>query len=301
MKKLLFAILSFFSIMIFADIRSYFLETIVIGHRSIETISASKGFDLSYHRYNGTLFYKYKQKEKQNKNVLIMTHGGAFIVDTIFGIYFKLAEDLMLNSSKDFDVILIDIKGEKYPEQNKELNDVIEFAKSRYDKIALIGDSSGGNITLSTILKRRDENKSLVDAIILMSPWLDLSNMVKSRIDRRDKDIALAGSELPKLMVDNPYIKGQDIMHPYISPIYGEYKNFPKILIQVGENEILYDDSYIVYQKMKDVGVDVIFEEYEGMYHVFQLFTIFSKTNEAKENMVKFLDGVFYDKRVENK
>ena len=57
----------------------------------------------------------------------------------------------------------------------------------------------------------------------------------------------------------------------------------------------------MVYKKMLKSNVDVRFEEYEGMYHVFQLLSIFNKTKEARNNICLFLDEVYNDKRIENK
>ena len=294
MKK--FFLIIFITIISFADIRTDLFKSLAFINKQIETIDASYNFDLTYHKYNNTLFYKYKKSGSNNKNVLVFAHGGAFIVTSIFNQYFYLTEYLIDNTESGFDVLIIDLKGTKYPEQNKEVNDVVEYALSKYEKVILMGDSSGGNLILSNTIKRIDENKKQVNALVALSPWSDLTNTVNSRFSRRAKDIFLSGEELPELMVNNPYTKGENTSNPYISP-----KNFPKTLIQVGENEVLYDDSYMVYKKMLKSNVDVRFEEYEGMYHVFQLLSIFNKTKEARNNICLFLDEVYNDKRTENK
>ena len=94
--------------------------------------------------------------------------------------------------------------------------------------------------------------------------------------------------------MNNPYIEDvKDKANPYISPVYGDYHNFPKTLIQCGSTELLLDDSRIVYENMKKNKVDAKLEIYDNMVHVFQLFGIFDRTDEALKNVSKFLGGIY--------
>ena len=238
-----------------------------------------------------TLFFNYKKKD--SKNVLVYVHGGAFYIRTVNSFYYTMNEKILENCPKDYEIILLDYKGLKYPEQNKELENVLDYVQKRYDRIVLMGDSSGGNLILSQILKRRDEHKKLPDGLVLLSPWTDLTNTVKSRKDNFTKDV-LFGKTYPKLLLNNPYIEDvKDKTNPYISPVYGDYHNFPKTLIQCGSTELLLDDSRIVYENMKENKVDAKLEIYDNMVHVFQLFGIFDRTDEALKNVSKFLGGIY--------
>ena len=66
------------------------------------------------------------------------------------------------------------------------------------------------------------------------------------------------------------YAGETDPHEPYLSPVFGEYNNFPPMLIQVGTFEVLLSDSETIFNKAKACGVDVTLTEYNGMYHVFQ-------------------------------
>jgi len=63
----------------------------------------------------------------------------------------------------------------------------------------------------------------------------------------------------------------QDLEHPHLSPLHADFCDFPPTLIQVGSEEILYDDSSRLAQRMRHAGVDVTLSEYPQMWHVFQL------------------------------
>lgn len=268
-----------------------FLKNIVYTYELIDTVDAKYGYTLQPYKYKNVLFYNYKKND--SKNVLIMFHGGAFVIHNIPSIYYSMQESILENTKKDYEIILVDLKGKKYPSQSLELESVLQYAFMKYEKVVVMGDSSGGNVVLSTLLKRRDENKKMPNGIILISPWTDLTNTVKSRKTKFYSDI-LFGKKYPKLMFNNPYIEDvENKYNPYVSPVYGKYHNFPKTLIQCGENELLLDDSVELYNNMKNVGVDVKLEIYEDMIHDFQLFTIFDKTSVARKNISKFLERIY--------
>lgn len=268
-----------------------FLRNITKAYELIDTVDASYGYTLQPYKYKNVVFYNYKKNN--SKNALIMFHGGAFVIHNVQSIYYSMHEDILENTKKDYEILLVDLKGEKYPSQSIELETVLQYALNKYEKVVVMGDSSGGNVVLSTLLKRRDEGKKLPDAVVLISPWTDLTNKVASRKTKFYSDV-IFWEKYPKLMLDNPYIKEVDNKyHPYVSPIYGDYKNFPKTLIQCGGRELLLDDSVVVYNKMKKAGVDAKLEIYEEMIHDFQLFTVFDEAFTARKNISKFLEGIY--------
>lgn len=157
------------------------------------------------------------------------------------------------------------------------------------ENITVVGDSAGGNLALALCLKLRDEGKSLPGKIVCMSPWGDLAGEGTSHKENLFKDPMFGISphdwktpkdfELPKPVSNDDkkqksmtalYAGNTDPHEPYLSPVFGDYNNFPKMLIQVGTFEVLLSDSETIFEKAKNCGVDVKLSEYEGMYHVFQ-------------------------------
>ncbi len=66
------------------------------------------------------------------------------------------------------------------------------------------------------------------------------------------------------------YVADSEVRAPLASPLFGDYTGLPPLLIQVGEHEIIRDDSVLVAAKARREGVDVTLEVWEGMFHVFQ-------------------------------
>jgi monoterpene epsilon-lactone hydrolase len=136
--------------------------------------------------------------------------------------------------------------------------------------IAIGGDSAGGGLTLATALSLRDNHKILPAALFLLSPWTDLTFSGESVRTRADRD--------PLLQIDDDawlvktYANGRPLTYPYISPLFADLHGLPPTFIQVGTEEILFDDSTRLEQKACLAGVDVTMETWPGMWHVFQAY-----------------------------
>jgi len=66
------------------------------------------------------------------------------------------------------------------------------------------------------------------------------------------------------------YLGKTDPRNPLASPVFGDYHGVPPLLIQVGEHEMLRDDSIRVASKARADGAQVELEVWPGMFHVFQ-------------------------------
>ncbi len=136
----------------------------------------------------------------------------------------------------------------------------------------IAGDSAGGGLTLATALYIRDNDMPMPAALITMSAWTNLKY-------RR---------WIP------PYAGDDRADNPYISPFYGEFHDFPPMLMQVGGDEMLLDDTVKVAQKAREAGVAVVQTTYPGMFHVFQmLFPELPDANRAWEEVEAFIKTVY--------
>lgn len=146
------------------------------------------------------------------------------------------------------------------------------------ENITVIGDSAGGNLALALCLKLRDEGMALPEKIICLSPWADLASTGESHKTNKYNDpmfgVLKNARPQPAKPGEKPmtalYAGETDLFNPYLSPAYGEYHNFPSMLIQVGSWEVLLSDSEMVYEKALAQNVDAKLSVFEGMYHVFQ-------------------------------
>jgi len=152
--------------------------------------------------------------------------------------------------------------------------------------IIVAGDSAGGNMALALVHRLKMQERLLPRGLVLMSPWTDLTASGKSYEGRAEVDPVLSASYIEH--VTKAYAEGQDLCNPLISPLFGDFTGFPRTYIQVGDNEILLNDSTQLYKKMQKDGVAVSIDIFKGMWHVFQM-SPFKKAYEAMDKNAEFI------------
>ncbi|MFV0932754.1 alpha/beta hydrolase [Pseudomonas jessenii] len=134
--------------------------------------------------------------------------------------------------------------------------------------IRLAGDSAGGGLALALALRIRDEKLPLPGALLLISPWVDLSLSGSSVTQLRKRDPMLSTSWL--VQAAQLYAGSRALEHPGCSPLFADLRGLPPILIQVGSDEILLDDSRRLAARACEAGVAATLQVFDGMWHVFQ-------------------------------
>ena len=134
-------------------------------------------------------------------------------------------------------------------------------------------------------------------SIICISPWADPEGTGDTyTTEMAEKDI-LMGPVFKKMwnyghqsflyFVDE---KEYEINDPFISPIYGDYTNFPPVMIQVGSHEILLSDAKRLKEALDKVGCVNEYIEWEGLWHVFQLEVKLPETIKSFNIFSEFID-----------
>jgi len=155
--------------------------------------------------------------------------------------------------------------------------------------IAFAGDSAGGGLTITTLLRARQQGLPMPAAVVAFSPGLDnagtgASYETKAGIDpiltresvQPNRELYRAGAE-----------PNQDLLSP---ATYADPTGFPPLLLQVGTNEILLDDSTVMAEHARIAGVDVILDVTADVPHVFQTYTgVLDEADEALDRAVLFL------------
>ena len=137
------------------------------------------------------------------------------------------------------------------------------------DRIALSGDSAGGNLALATAVRIRDAALPPPNALALFSPWLDFAEEGASYRDTLDDPI------LPAPVLDGfkfAYIGDGDRKSALVTPFYADYTGLAPTLVHVGTWERLRDDSITLVERMKAAGVHAELKIFDGMSHGWQLF-----------------------------
>ncbi|AMA56839.1 alpha/beta hydrolase [Bradyrhizobium sp. CCGE-LA001] len=156
--------------------------------------------------------------------------------------------------------------------------------------IALAGDSAGGNLALGAMLALRDRGETVPAAAVLMSPWTDLAATGASYESRAKAD-PIHQRAMILALAKNYLGRDGDPHHPLASPLYADLSGLPPLLIQVGDRETVRDDSTEFVAKARAAAVNVELQVFDGMIHVFQMFSEIPETGEAVAALAKFLRG----------
>ena len=152
--------------------------------------------------------------------------------------------------------------------------------------VVVAGDSAGGNLALVLTMLLREAGRLLPRRLVLLSPWTDMTASGKSYQEHRDDDPMLTTDYLRA--VRGVYAPGQDLSSPKLSPLFGDLRRFPPVLIQAGTNEILLSDSVRLRDRLVQAGTPCRLEVWPDMWHVFQMFPI-KKAAQAMEHIGRFL------------
>ena len=136
--------------------------------------------------------------------------------------------------------------------------------------IAVAGDSAGGGLALALLIALRDAGERLPAAAVLFSPWTDLAATGSSLNDNDAADPLFFGSWVAPMA--RHYLAGTSATNPLVSPVYADLAGLPPLLIQVGDCEVLLDDSRRVAENARRSSVDVTLEVWPRVPHGWQVF-----------------------------
>ena len=213
-------------------------------------------------------------------------HGGAFFVGSIKTHRAFLSE---VAARTQMQVLHVDYPlapESKFPEASDAIYDIYQQLLDQgvlAKDIIVSGDSCGANLALALALRIKEENKQqLPSALILMSPFLDLTLTGESlRYNQKHDD--LLSIEALESGIDFYVPKNMDRSLPPLSPIFGDFAGLPPTLVQIGSKEILLSDAQRFEEKAKAAGVQVNYKLYTGMWHNFQMFSPWF--DEAKQSL----------------
>ncbi len=151
--------------------------------------------------------------------------------------------------------------------------------------IVVAGDSAGGNLTITSLMKLRDSGDPLPAAAACLSPVADLSN--KDNPSQGFNDPLLH----PRAMkyFHESYVAHNDARNPLISPVFGDWHGLPPLLVHAGEDELLREDAVRVDELARAAGVEVRLEIYPRMWHVWQLYPALPQAVQSLDEIAKFL------------
>ena len=206
--------------------------------------------------------------------VILYLHGGGYVIGSI-DTHRELAG--RLSQASGARVLIIDYRlapENPYPA-------AVEDAAAAYRwlladggaapaRTVIAGDSAGGGLTVAAMLALRDAGDPLPAAGVCLSPWVDMEGIGDSMTAKADVDPMVRKEGLVRMA--GLYLDGADPRTPLAAPLYADLSGLPPLLIHVGTAETLLDDSTRLCERARAAGVDVTYESWDDMIHVWHIF-----------------------------
>ncbi len=133
------------------------------------------------------------------------------------------------------------------------------------------GDSAGGGLTVATLVKARDDGLALPAGGLCISPWTDMTLEAATYASKADSDPMVKKDQIERWT--GVYLGADtDRRHPWASPLYADLEGLPPLLVQVGSEEVLLDDSVSLADAARRAGVEVQLTVADEMIHVWHWF-----------------------------
>ena len=225
------------------------------------------------------------------KRTIFYLHGGAYVVGSAVGWSGFAAA---LSQAADARVLLIDFRLAPENPHPAALDDALTAYRwlvettSPQAHTVVAGESAGGGLTLALLTALHDAGDDLPAAAVLISPWVDMTLAAASLDDRADLDpfTSRAGLE----MNVGAYLQGQDPKAPSASPLFADLAGLPPMLILVGTNDALLDDSTRLNDLARRAGVAVTLNVADEMYHMWPIMSSFlPEAREAVQEIGEFV------------
>lgn len=221
---------------------------------------------------------------------LLHFHGGGFVVGTS-RTFTGYLSDLALRA----DAVITSVDYRLAPEHPypAAIDDCAAAYRATIDDVAaeslaVIGESAGGNATLATLVRARDEGWTLPAAAVLLSPWLDLTFSGDS-ISRNQASEVMLDPALFHSWRD-AYVGDADPADPGVSPLFADLAGLPPLHVQASTAEVLEDDARRLVERAREAGVDAELEVFDELWHIFQTqAALVPEGREALEQANRFL------------
>jgi acetyl esterase/lipase len=222
------------------------------------------------------------------RGTLLYLHGGAWCVH-LPALYSTFAA--RLSNATGLRVLLVDYRlapEHKFPAST---DDCIAVYRALVETSgvprAIAGDSAGGNLSLLTLMRARDEQLPLPGCAVLLSPATDLS-LGSPSIRYNVHADPMFGGGMKDLLVPL-YCPDVDLRDPRLSPLFGRWDGLPPLFFLAGSTEILLDDAVRAHDRAQQAGTDSRIDVWPDLPHVFPLFAMLPEARQALDEIASFI------------
>ncbi len=138
------------------------------------------------------------------------------------------------------------------------------------ERIAVTGDSAGGGLAASLLVRARELGLPQPACYVGLSPWTDLAGSGPSLVELADRDPWLPAALAVRAA--KAYAGQMPLDDPAVSPLYADLTGLPPVLVHVGADEILLDDAVRFVDACRAHGVDASVGRFPGLWHIFPIF-----------------------------
>lgn len=226
---------------------------------------------------------------KNSDTLVLYVHGGAFVSgpgqhhwDCLEKIFAKANTDIwMCNYPKAPEHDIMEI--------STNIDAVYEHIINHYNykKIILMGDSAGATLSIALTQRLIEKKSRIPNKLILISPVMDasLSNPKIQEKEIYDAMLGIAGVKSAKQMC----AKNLALTHPLISPLYGNFKDFPETHLFIAENDITTPDQVLFAEKLNNLGTKCITYYGEKMAHIWVLLPFLKEAKKEFDNILEII------------
>ena len=230
--------------------------------------------------------FKFEPKNKIEGKVGIYFHGGGYFYCSITS-----HRNFISNLSNDLQMTIYFFHYRLSPEYNfpaahEDAKKVLEHIESLHpsENKIWMGESAGGNLLAGVCID--DTFAIKPSALIMLSPWLDLSDKMIDRSYLKNKDILLALDGMTD--VGAYYANNHDPTDPIVSPLFGDVSSFPPVFIQVASNELLFNDAVEFVKKLEVQNIENELDVWDNLWHAWHFFPI-KEAKEARKRIHRFI------------
>ena len=230
-----------------------------------------------------------------NRNRLLLhLHGGGYVLGPGEA---GTREAVLMAAYGGFRVISVDYRMPPDAPAPAAMDDAMavyrELIKTNDPKrVAIFGTSTGGGMTMAAILRAKDEGLPLPAAIAPGTPWADLTETGDTYFSNEFVDNVLVSWKGWLGKAAMLYANGQDLRHPYLSPVYGDLRGFPPTILTSGTWDLFLSNTVRVHRKLRQAGVEAMLQVFEGQSHAQYYADPFGpETIDYHGEVVRFFDA----------
>jgi salicylate hydroxylase len=164
------------------------------------------------------------------------------------------------------------------------------------DHILLSGESAGGGLALSAVFALAEAGDPLPAGVVAISPVTDHTVSGESITEFHGQDVFVDRDRLVHFAA--AYFQAHDARDPMVSPLFGDFTNFPPLLLQAVRGEVLMSDSTRLAARAEAAGVEVTLDLYDDSVHVFPTFPFLPETSEVLERVKSFVQQHVRDDKI---